>query len=139
WLLALPAITIHCDAPTSPKGAHPRILQMDTTGNMGVAGSWCKQGFSFVVVQKKRSNFMCPRVRAVVVPATRVVKMHRLPHHKSSTSRGPFERDTQTIIVLLAARSSGESSASRCSGSPERTRVSHVPQMPSSHALGISK
>lgn len=94
---------------------------------MAAARSRCKQWFSVVAVQKKRST---DRFRK-----TFAIAQAHCVSHRSSTSRSPLARDTQIIMVLLAARSSGESKASRCSGSPASTTVSQVPQTPSSHTL----
>lgn len=51
--------------------------------------------------------------------------------YRSRTSRGEHERDTQIIMVSLAACSSVVSTESRWSGIPSSTGVSQVPQVPS--------
>jgi hypothetical protein len=47
---------------------------------------------------------------------------------RSRTSFGDFERETQTMMVLLASRSSSERMVSRWSGTPSSTFTSQVPQ-----------
>src|SRR5262245_2384353 len=54
------------------------------------------------------------------------------PPHRSSTSRSLLLPAQQIITVVLAARSAGVSTESRCTGTPEITRVSHAPQIPCS-------
>jgi len=48
--------------------------------------------------------------------------------YRSSTSFGDFERETQTMMVLFASRSSSERIVSRWSGTPSSTFTSQVPQ-----------
>src|SRR5262249_40768314 len=84
--------------------------------------------------RRRRKVLLQPRRRCwSFLPSLRKSRLHLFPH-SCKTRRGVFARDTQIIIVLFAARSSADSSASRCSTSPEITAVSHVPHTPSSHA-----
>jgi len=54
-------------------------------------------------------------------------------HHRSSTSRSLLQPAQQIMTLVFDACSSSVRMASRCSGSPEITRCSQAPQMPSSH------
>src|SRR5215470_11272421 len=58
--------------------------------------------------------------------------LDRPPPHKSSTSRSLLQPAQQIMTLVLEACSSSVRMASRCSGSPEMTRCSQAPQMPSS-------
>src|SRR5208282_2628365 len=53
--------------------------------------------------------------------------------YMSSTRRSLLQPAQQIMTLVLDACSSSLSTESRCSGMPEMTRVTHSPQMPSSH------
>ena len=61
----------------------------------------------------------------------RIIPMGR-HNYISSTSRSVLQPQQQIMTLSLAACSSSLSTASRWSGMPEMTRVTHSPQMPSS-------
>ena len=60
-------------------------------------------------------------------------RRHRADAYMSRTRRSLLHPAQQIITLSFAACSSSLSTESRCSGMPEMTRVTHSPQMPSSH------
>ncbi len=81
----------------------------------------------------------CPPITSCANAATcQQLRSHMVAPYRSSTSRGLFARETQTVIRSLARFSASVRNTSRWSGSPSSTPVRHVPHTPCSHDVSTS-